>query len=132
MGAWGTGSFDNDDALDWAFGLEDADGDELLQAAFEATSGDEDLESPDCCVALAAAEIVAAWLGEPVDTLPAEIVDWIGGQEEPPDDDLVIHARDAVGRVGAKSELRELWEDTEDYQAWDGGLEDLLSRLGGG
>jgi len=63
MGAWGIGSFDNDDAVDWAYELGESQGTELLVATLEAIGPEDHLEAPDCSIALAAAEVVAALSG---------------------------------------------------------------------
>jgi hypothetical protein len=69
MGAWGFGSFDNDDAADWIFELEESSGVTALVSAFKAIKPDRYLEAPECSVALAAAEVVAALRGRPLPTL---------------------------------------------------------------
>ena len=131
MGAWGTGSFENDDALDWAFELDGAEDHELLRAAFEAVLDEDYPETPACCTALAAAEVVAALRGVPIEDLPEEVADWVEASESPPDDDLVVQCREAVGRVRGNSELRELWAESEDLAEWESGLDDLMIRLDG-
>ena len=66
MGAWGVLAFDNDDANDWAYGLEDADDLSLIESAFKTVEEEEDyLESPDACNALAACEVLARLNGKP-------------------------------------------------------------------
>ncbi len=65
MGAWEVGNFGNDDASDWVDDLEDASGTKLLIQAFAAVEKTDYAESPDCCVALAAAETIATTNGHP-------------------------------------------------------------------
>jgi hypothetical protein len=62
MGAWGTEPFANDDAMDWIADLETAKDLRVVRAALDAVPGDgaEYIEAPVGCVALAAAEVVAA------------------------------------------------------------------------
>ena len=130
MGAWGHGNFDNDDALDWACELEEARDNSVIDAAFDSvtgTSGDY-LEAPDCCNALAAAEVVAALNGKPPSFLPDEVTGWIRGKPAP-DATLIAKARQAVDAVGGKSELKELWEDVEGLDEWNAVLENLRARL---
>ena len=80
MGAWGSGSFKNDDAMDWVWTLEgDTDG-SVLRATLTPvaeTSPDDYLEAPDACCALAAAEVVAAGSGTPAIGLPEEVNRWV-------------------------------------------------------
>lgn len=131
MGAWDTGNFDNDDAGDWAVELEDAGTIGPVLMAFDEVDASGDyLDAGIACMALAAAETVAALLGKPIADLPepvAEVVADIGG---PPDGDLVARARLAVEKVAAESELRELWEETDNFDEWQSIVADLLVRLG--
>ncbi len=74
MGAWGVGSFDNDDAVDWLEGF-GADGAATLQQALEAVADldpQDYLEAPEAVHALAAAEIVAAARYGDMSRLPSE------------------------------------------------------------
>lgn len=133
MGAWGTGSFENDDALDWLGDLAESDDLSTLESTLDAViDTDEDLiEAPDCCTALAAAEVVAALHRKPCDSLPQEAAGWVKGKAKP-GDALVRKARDAVAEIGTdQSELLELWKDAEpaDLQKWLNGIEDLKKRL---
>src|SRR5215468_1909995 len=62
MGAWGHGSFENDDAADWVHEFE-LQGASAVVSALEYISRfpeEEYLEAPGASVAIAAAEIVAA------------------------------------------------------------------------
>src|ERR1700759_4152917 len=75
-GAWGYQSFENDDAMDWISELTDAKGGvTTLNKPFDAVIGTKGyLESPACCEAIAAAEVVAALTGHPSTKLPDEVV----------------------------------------------------------
>ncbi len=131
MGAWGFGPFDNDDAADWVYELEGSDSDDVLQRALAATSGSGYLDSQEGTTAVAAAEVVAASLGQPAPDLPDGVRAWVatnGGAVRP---ELAAAARSAIGRVrGEESELRELWAESDDGAAWEARLRDLESRLG--
>lgn len=128
MGAWGAGTFDNDDALDWLDDLVDGAGD-AIRLALEATDA-EQLEAPDASSALAAAEVVAAALGHPAAELPGEVSDWLEQNGTKSAAALAPLARQAVERVRASSELKELWEET-DPSEWTAALDDLRKRLEG-
>lgn len=131
MGAWGLGPFDNDDAGDWAWGLEESDGFSAVQDALQAVVGGDDyLEAPTCSEAVAAAETVAACLGRPVDGLPDEVRTWVGEHPVVPRD-IIDLARRAVTAIEARSELRELWEETEHFDDWRKSMSDLAARLRG-
>ena len=129
MGAWGHGSFDNDDAQDWLFELtESADG-QALEAAVTAVDSDEYLEAPECSIALAAAEIVAAiHLGND-ENLPEEVRAWVEENDIEVSTEQVSAAAVAVAKIRLDSELQELWEDSEEYDAWVALVSNLEANL---
>jgi hypothetical protein len=130
MGAWGTGNFDNDQACDWAFDLEET-GTAAITEAFEAVaSADDYLDAGDGTDALAAAEVVAAALGRRgTAELPEEVEAYLA--TKPTIEPAVVElARRAVERVcAAGSELSELWEDSDSFEEWKGVVADLRARL---
>lgn len=130
MGAWGIGPFDNDDAADWLYELEESTGAEAIRTALEAIGPDEYIEAPDCNMALAASEVVAALRGQSHESLPPEAVLWVAEHEVSVDDDLLGLALMAIHRIETESELKELWEESEDYDSWLATLADLKDRLG--
>ena len=130
MGAWGVGSFDNDDAADWAYELEESEGTDLLEATLDAIDAESYPEAPDCSMALAAAEVVAALRGSPADSLPPEIVSWVDANPIEVDSDLRAKTLMAIHRIETESELKELWEEAGELDSWMASLEDLKGRLG--
>ncbi len=130
MGAWGTGSFENDDAMDWVSELAAGSGDAALRAALmRVASGDDHyLESPDCSIAIAAAEAVAAAQGHPSGSLPEEVARWV---ETKPivATELAAVAMAAVDRIVRKSELKDLWDESDSPEAWRDAMTDLRRRL---
>ena len=118
MGAWGHGSFDNDDAQDFMFELVEASESSLLEAAVTAVDVDENLEAPECSIALAAAEIVAAIHLENFEELPEEVRAWIEEFQIEVTTEQVSAAAVAVAKIRVDSELQELWEDSEEYDEW--------------
>jgi hypothetical protein len=130
MGAWGHGSFDNDDAGDWVAELSEAVGTEPVSEAFEAVLevGDNYLEVTEAGRGLAAAEVVAALLGRPPAVLPEEVTAWLAGKK-PPKAALIKKAQRVVKRVLKDSELKELWAESEDAAKWQREAEGLLQRL---
>lgn len=131
MGTWGSGSFENDDAMDWVYELEER-GVKALDAALSAISDDEEeyVEAPDAVNAIAAAEVVAAALGKPAKDLPEEVTAWVESKPKLKPN-LVTSAIAAVERVQQSSELKELWDDADPKhaKAWSAGVADLLKRL---
>jgi hypothetical protein len=131
MGAWGFGPFENDDAGDWLYELEESpDASVILTALSQvAESGEEYLEAPEACNALAAAEIVAALNGHPLADLPENASAWVDEHEEIVSADLIPPALAAIERVRKQSELKELWDESKDAAKWYATLDDLVKRL---
>jgi len=129
MGAWGVGSFENDEASDWVCDLEDVqDWGDVRAALQEVMDGSGDDEPSVCCVALAAGEVVAAAIGRPIPDLPDEAAAWVKEHQACPDD-LAALAGQAVSRVGTRSYLLELWEESDSLEPWRATIRDLESRL---
>jgi len=132
VGAWGTGNFENDDALDWVDDLEECDDETAVRDAL-ATVADwpasQPLEAIDCSVALAAAEMVAAALGHPSSDFPEEAEDWLDRKGPDLGDDEVRLARAAVERIKGNSELRDLWAESDSMEEWLEVVNDLQTRL---
>jgi hypothetical protein len=73
MGAWGSDSFENDDASDWVADLCDAPDHAAIVNTLSTVAdigASEYLEATDCSVGIAAAEVVAALKGVPNSNLP--------------------------------------------------------------
>ena len=135
MGAWGSGSFDNDDAADFlAEVVESGDVSLLREVIANVLSSTEYVEAPDACQAIVAAEVVAAALGRPTaagqqeDALSA----WVKRVRPDVDATLAAEARDALTRIlASNSELRELWEDSDDFAEWRASVAELRQQLQG-
>ena len=133
MGCWAIGSFGNDSAADWLADLtERSDLSLVRETIARVVAADGYLDSPDATDVLAAVEVVAAALGRPTADAEneTELMEWIARVKLSPDAKLVADAQLAIDRVlGPESELRELWEDTEDFSAWQAEVTGLRSRL---
>lgn len=132
MGAWGSGVFANDDAMDWIAGLEDTDDLDAVEIALGAVNDEGGyLESPVCSEALAAAEVVAALCRKPGSDVPSEVFEWIARVRPTVSADLQESARGAIDRILAGSELQELWDEagSPDADEWRAELMDLRGRL---
>jgi len=134
MGCWAINSFGNDDAADWVSELTDASDLSPVQSAIAAvlTVDGGYLEAPDASQALAAAEVIAAALGNagPAASSQEELIEWLGRVKPEPGEALVEQATQAIDRILAEeSELRELWEDTDEYAEWKNDVESLRGRL---
>lgn len=130
MGAWGPGSFENNEASDWVADLEESSGIGMLKEALKTVEKNKYPEVPDCCVALAAAEVVAAAKGRPSRDFPDSLREWLANHK----DVAAIKALDkttinVLNKVQLKSELKEQWEESDDWLAWSKVLNDLQNRL---
>ena len=132
-GAWDTGSFDNDDALDWIWELSESNDLSVVESALENAVGASGyLEAPVGSMAIAAAEVVAALRGGPSAQLPSEVADWVKTHKFSVGSDLVETARNAILAVRntKSSELAQLWSESEELaDTWQADLDDLLKRL---
>jgi hypothetical protein len=129
MGTWGSGPFDNDDAADWVYELT-ADADErVVEAALSAAAEEGYLDASTSQAAVAAAEVVAAGLDRPYVELPDEVAAWVAVRRDAGWSALAQVAVRAVSRVLDESELRELWDEASDGEAWTADVTDLLERL---
>jgi hypothetical protein len=132
MGAWGSGPFENDSAMDWIMVLDETEGlAEVLGALDAVALADEDeyLDVDDCSAALAAAEALAAAHGKPPAEMPEEMERWLRRGVARPEPSFLERARLAVRRVDEASELQELWDEVEDAPDWHAANQDLLARL---
>ena len=136
MGAWGTDTFDNDAACDWAYGLETCNDLSLVEQALAdaLNAGADYLDSGAASQALAACEVVARLKGnfgarnaytEPVDA-------WVAAHPVKPPAELVARALAVIDRVVAEpSELLDLWNETAEAPAWREAISDLRCRAAG-
>jgi len=131
MGAWGIGTFENDDAADWAFELEDsADLNPVRQALAATMDSDGYLEIPEGACAVAAASVVAATFDGDLRDVPDEVGDWIDDHPDAATRGDARLAVDALERVmSEESELRNLWADTPEATKWAETVEKLRHRL---
>lgn len=135
MGAWGSGSFENDDAADFLSDLMDgkdlAPVRDVLQTVLKVGGY---LEAQDASQAIAAAEVLAAAAGRP--TVAAQrkskLCEWLARYQPPVDPRLLANAVQALDRiVGEGSELKELWEDAGTASEWIEAVETVRSKLEG-
>lgn len=140
MGAWGVKTFENDGALDWLGDFRDAPSEEQFRKTFapqpapkgflsRLLGGSAKASSPpelDGEDVLAAAEIVATLRGHPM-------ADTIEDLADLPDvkvsDEIVALAIQAVDSVMASSNLKDSWEETDDFEAWVATVQDIRARL---
>jgi len=135
MGAWGSGIFDNDTALDWVGDLAEAeDALALIDDTLERVAGNgiDYLEAPEAEEALAAAQVVAMLQGNPgnMGAYGDEVAEWVLTHPLMVSPELAHKARAAVLRVLApQSELAELWEESDEASEWKDCVQDLQTRI---
>ncbi len=135
MSTWGIRTFENDDATNWIDGFaRDPNPRSLAEALLISGSPEDELPSAppaqEAHIALAAAEVIAAWCGRPAPELPPSVTAWLLGRTEAVTSDLLEDARNAVERIAKRSDLREIWESSYKLEAWQGALDNLRERLG--
>jgi len=136
MGAWSEENFGNDDAADWVYDLEESRGVDVLLAPIKAViSNDDYLESPDCSEALAASEVIAASLTGDTALIPDEAKVWLNkkpslfGKKPQIETKHAAIAIQAVQKILASSELKELWEESEEFSKWQEIQNNLIAKL---
>lgn len=131
MGAWGVGPFDNDDALDLLYLLEE-DPRRVLIDRFDAAvrrRSDELISVDEAGVIVAAAALVGARVtGERAGEATAD--EWLDAN---PGFEVDSELRDltlaALRHVAAASELRDLMDEEDLVESWDGEVLTLMGRL---
>jgi len=134
MGTWGIDSFDNDDAADWAFSLEEADDltlvDRTLQEVLD--TGQDYLEANVACESLAACEVLARLKGHHgrLDPYSEPVDQWVAAHKTLSPQPLVQKALGAIDRIlTPPSELMDLWEEAGRREEWRAAVEELRSRV---
>ncbi len=131
MGAWGTGSFENDDAADWVRKLNAISAEGLAKILTQAADDPNYLEGPAASVAVAAAEVVAALNGSASEGAPAAIGEWAKTHPQAYAPEMKDVAKRAVDRVRRNSELKDLWMEADGLNDWIAALRELQARLEG-
>jgi hypothetical protein len=128
MGAWGVSTFESDAALDFVLDIVETNDLSLIESTIrEVIAYDDELDADLAEQGLVAGEIIAALHGNSSD-LPPELQDWIKSKESN-SPELRHLAHKATKKVLDDSELRELWEESDEFDDWQGSVRDLLSRL---
>jgi hypothetical protein len=132
MGAWACDSFGNDDACDWTFGLKKVNDLSLVEATIDAVLDAEYVEAPTASEGLAAIEVIARLQGnggernsysEPVDQ-------WVEKHKIQVPAALAKKAHLAIEQIlSDKSELKELWKESNEYNEWLASVGELKMRV---
>ena len=130
MGAWGSGSFENDDASDWLGTLDNLTPADLTRILTRAADDPEYLEAPAASVAVAAADVVAALRGNPAPSAPSTIEEWVKKNPQAFSEELKTLALRAMERVRGNSEVKDLWMEADGLNDWIAAIRELQARLG--
>jgi len=133
MGTWALHSFGNDDAGDLVGDLvEGADLSPAQEALERVLSTTDYLEAPEAQRGIAACEVIALVLGHPSAASQAEeeLTAWVARVRPSLGAGVVSQAVQVVDRVFAPdSELRELWEESDEFKDWQADVTALRARL---
>jgi hypothetical protein len=130
MGTQSAKPFGNDTAADWLGILERKRDDGALVAAFSGILSSRGRPSPEASEkAIAAAAVVSAARRDASAKLPKEAQQWIARNGYSPPDNLLVKATQAVERILAQSELRNLWEEAGALPEWIAEMQRLLAEL---
>ncbi len=129
---WNVGIFANDEALEWLANIIRTNQTaSIFRALVEVAKLHPNgyPQSPDCEKALVAAELVAAARGMASKDMPDMATAWLKKSNFVAGNEVVQMALKVVKQIGAKSELKEIWDGTTQSRAWYQELYDLQKRL---
>lgn len=134
MGAWGYDTFQNDTACDWSYRLEETNDFSALEEALQTVEDcpEDFIDAEFGCEALAACEVLARLKGHfgVKDGYTETVDEWVRKHPLTPSPELVARANMAIDLVLAdQSELRMLWEESEEGDEWMAAVEALRKRL---
>jgi hypothetical protein len=123
-------NFESDDVLDWLDDFVETDDPiRFITYAVQALVKPSDLDVDLCWEALAACEVIAALKGAPSPELPEGVQDWVGEHGFEEVQQLLSSALKAIEQITTKSELKDLWEDSDEFSGWLAVQTDLRARL---
>ena len=133
MGSWGFTNFDNDTAQDFVVEVEEEGIDRIISAIEVIKSIEEDayLDSDLCTEALAAIEYIATAKDRMAEDFPEDAEDWVIANKAQllAIRGIVPKCQQAIDRIKNNSELKEFWEETENFEKWNNVLDDLNTRI---
>jgi hypothetical protein len=144
MSIWGPGPFENDDAADWLTDLDEEPSLATIEEALTELVHPAHVgyaEIPECCTAVAAAEVLARLVEASYESDVLEDKTWSNlaaelGEQKPTDIkryvDQACAAVDFALSDTDDSELQQVWQEDEDksgFAAWTAVMQHLLKRL---
>lgn len=139
MATWGIGPYGNDFAQDWAEDLQESNDLYFIENTLDnvlSAAGADVLEAPYGAEGIAAVEALLRLYerGGVSDEDTLRVDDWVGAIKGRfrPRADLFEKAGKALDLIlSERSELRELWQESEHYEQWRASVEAQQARLQG-
>jgi hypothetical protein len=130
MATWGYGNFDNDSALDWLMDFAEEPALSKINSALNIVADNDGYaDALDCEEALAAAEVIALLLKSGASDFPEEEITTIKNCGIVVDSKLKSEALEAIKKIILNSELKDIWEETDEVNHWLKVVSGLESRL---
>lgn len=131
LGAWGTGNFENDGALEFgADVMANEDGADLARRQLEAACAPGKVDTAAAEAVLVAAELVAAARGAAGAGLPPPMAKWVQVKAPAFGEDDCRLALAACARVASDSELQASWSaEPGKVEEWSAAVAELVERL---
>jgi len=130
MGTWNATPFGNDTAMDWLSGLAPDNGGHMpFRSVLARIESTEYPDAPEAEEAVAAAAVIAAAATDPVGAIHADAKRWITISGYAPDLQSLSQALRVLAALAIKSELRDLWDEAGQLNAWLKQMDALRERL---
>jgi hypothetical protein len=128
--AWGVSSFENDDALDWAYELKAIDYSKTLTNTAATAKSKQTMNASTCSAGLAAADILSALRSKTFGHLPEDVAIWAKANSSIATSDAAKKAKAIVkGCANSKqSELAQIWLESSPSE-WFSYISELSARL---
>jgi hypothetical protein len=136
MGAWGVGSLDNDGSLDWLADFGESGASAAVDVLNTAAEGVADgyVEADVAAAIVVLAEVIAASLGKPDEDLSDQLSEPVEQHKDALLEIDKVQARtlealEAIMTDGETSELYDLWQESDEFDAWAAQMKSLHARL---
>ncbi len=134
MGAWSHEPFGNDTANDWADGLAGCTDASYIEATLDRVLnvGEQYLDASEAEEAVAAIEVLAKVLGRgtQTDSYTRKVDAWVNANKPALTPVIRMKAKQAIQRiVSNSSELRELWEESDEGTEWKTAMNNLRAAI---
>ena len=126
-----TGIFDNDGAVDWLQDFTEHPDPVKISSAFRLTGDSHEYpDALDCEEALAAAAVILSLKkGVPVAGLPNDKFELLRQSGINITDDMYVNALQSARHILSGSELKDLWEEDEQYGEWELSVKELIQAF---